>query len=140
MTALCPDPTVLAQFWQALVAPGDVHEVRIPRTRSGPARLYGTVSGYFNTAEAFVQAVAPLTGEDAQGVYLTLNPTQRDLLARAHNRLERRARATTTDEQIVERRHLLIDVDPARAAGIAATDAEVAAALATRDAIRAYLD
>src|SRR4051794_3436961 len=101
MTTLCPDPRVLAQFWQALVAPGDVHEVRIPRTRSGPARLYGTVSGYFNDGEAFARAIAPLTGADGEGVYLTLNPTLPALLARAHNRLESRAKATTTDEQIV---------------------------------------
>jgi hypothetical protein len=137
---LHPGPTVLRAFWEAMVAPGDVHEVRIIRSRSGPGRLYGTVSGYFNEAEAFVEALASLTGDDAEGIYLTLNPTRPDLLARAHNRLERRAKCTTTDEQIVARRHLLIDVDPVRPAGIAATDAEVTAALATRDAIRAYLD
>jgi RecA-family ATPase len=140
MSTLRPDRSTLEQFWRAMVAPGDVHEVRIPRSRSGPARLFGTVSGYFTIAEAFAQAVAAITGADAEGVYLTLNPTLSALRARADNRLENRAKATTTDDQIRTRRHLLIDVDPVRHAGIAATDAEVKAALTTRDAIAAYFD
>ena len=66
-----------------------------------------------------MRAVAPLTGDDAEGIYLTLNPTLPALLARAHNRLERRAKATTSDEQISKRRHLLVDIDPERPTGVA---------------------
>ena len=70
MTAadLRPDPTLVGAFWDALVAPGDVHEIRVPRTRRGPARLFGTAAGYFGDGERFVRAVLPLTGADAEAV------------------------------------------------------------------------
>ena len=136
---LRPDPVVLARFWDALVTDGEVHEVRIPTSRPGPARLFGVVSGYFDSRDAFVRAVARFTGRDAEGVYVTLNPVQRDLLARAYNRLINKAKATTADQDVTRRRHLLIDADAVRASLISATDDERDLAVATREAIAAYL-
>ena len=49
------------------------------------------------------------------------------------------ARHTTSDADILRLRRFLIDVDPVRPAGISATDAERAAALDRRDALRRYL-
>src|SRR5215207_7571778 len=93
-------PMLLAEFWDALVIPGDVHEVRIPKTRRGPLRLWGVGSGYFDDRDAFVQALAPIRGDDAEGVYLTLNPVNPDLLARAHNRLVYGKVPTTGDSEV----------------------------------------
>jgi hypothetical protein len=137
--ALRPDPAALAAFWRAFTHPGEVYEVRLPKTRKGPRRLYGTAGGYFDNGEAFVEALAHVTGDDAPGVFITLNPVDPDLLARAENRLVSRLEATASDRDVLRRRHLLIDVDPTRKVGIMATDAEVAAALQTREAIAAYL-
>jgi hypothetical protein len=136
---LCPDPALLGGFWDALVRPGDVHEVRITDSRKGPAGLFGTVAGYFTEPEAFVRTVRPITGRDAAAVYVTLNPVDPKLRARADNRLVTRVKATATDNDTPTRRHLLIDVDPGLPAGISATDEELAAAIAKCDAIRAYL-
>ncbi len=59
------------------------------------------------------------------GVYITLNPVNLDLLARAQNRLKKaRSGETTSDGDILHRRWLLIDVDAVRPSGISATDAE----------------
>ena len=135
-----PDPVLLAAFWDALAKPGDVHEVRITDSRRGPAGLFGTVAGYFSEREAFVQALRRITGQDAAAVYSTLNPVDPKLQARADNRLEIRMKSTASDDVVVARRHLLIDVDPGIPAGISATDAERDAALAKRDAIHAFLD
>ena len=57
-SALIPDPEALRACWDALVRPGAVHEARAPKTRKGPARLYGVASGYFDHPEAFVGAVS----------------------------------------------------------------------------------
>jgi hypothetical protein len=130
---------LLAQFWDALVAPGDVHEVRIPKTRRGPMQLWGVSSGYFDNRDAFVQALTPITGDDAEGAYLTLNPVNPALLARANNRLLRGKPITTADADVRRLRNLLIDIDPIRPAGISATADEVKAAIAVRDIIRCFL-
>ena len=101
-----------------LMVPGDVHEIRVPKT----GRL-GTISGYFDDAEALADAVESLDGT-VPGIYITLNPCNPALLARAANRLRERAETTTSDADIVRRRWLLLDFDARRPAGISASDAE----------------
>lgn len=137
---LRPDPLMIRAFWDAVVRPGDTHEVRIPKTRrGGPARLFGTTAGYFTDPSSAVQAVARVTGLDAPAVYVSLNPVDGDLRARADNRLVTGIAATTADVDIVGRRHLLLDLDPIRASETSATDAERDSALLVRDAVRDYL-
>ncbi|MDP9359734.1 MAG: YfjI family protein, partial [Chloroflexota bacterium] len=136
---LLPDPTLIWASWEALVEPGAVHEVRIPKTRKGPARLWGVASGYFDDPDAVVVALGCLTGLDAEGVYLTLNPVDPALLARAANRLAVGRPPTTADADVLHLCHLLIDLDPVRPTGISATDAERDGALAIRDAVCHYL-
>ncbi len=72
-------------------------------------------------------------------MYVTLNPCLPDLLSRTCNRLQRHARETTRDDDILRRSNLLIDVDAQRPSGISATDEEHALALARTEAIRDYL-
>ncbi|MDP9470224.1 MAG: DUF3987 domain-containing protein [Chloroflexota bacterium] len=76
---------------------------------------------------------------DAEGVYLTLNPVNPALLARAAHRLDVGRPPTTADADILHVRHFLIDLDPVRPTGISATNAERDAALAVRDAVHHYL-
>ncbi len=139
-TMLTTDPAALGAFWDAMTEPGHVYECRVLcKGRSGPLGLREPVSGFFNDREAFVAAVSPITGADAAGVYLTLNPVDPALLARSPNRLASRPSAATRDENIVRRHHFLIDVDAANPADASATDGERAAALARRDEIRTWL-
>ncbi len=102
--------------------PGDVHELRCLNTPKG------TVSGNFSDLGKMAEAAARWSGK-AESVYLTLNPINPDLLARADNRCKEYARSTTADVDIVRRDWLLIDFDPVRPAGISSTDAEHEAAL-----------
>jgi hypothetical protein len=99
-----------------LMASGEVHEVRV--LNAGRA---GTVSGYFDDHEALADAALGYDGR-APGVYITLNPVIPALLARAANRLQERARVTTSDDDILHRRWLLMDFDPVRPAGISSTN------------------
>lgn len=101
-----------------LWAPGDVHEIRI--LKAGRA---GTISGYFDSIDAAVDAVLAYDGH-VPGIYYTLNPTNPALLARAANRLKERADATSSDADVIARHWLLLDFDPKRPAGISSSDAE----------------
>src|SRR2546426_5826417 len=120
-----------------LLEPGTVTELRVLDTEHD-----GTVSGYFDDAgrEALVREAARWSGK-AQGVYVLPNPVHPDLLARAVNRVRRFVKkgAATDDTQIVRRRWLYIDVDPARPADISSTDGEHEAALALARDIRDWL-
>ncbi len=139
---LRPDAEALGAFWGAVAQfhADAVWEVRGPKTkRKGPREFFGTVSGYFTDRRAFIAALRGISGEDAEALYMTLNPVKSALLARAANRLQDAARESTQDSDILWRTTLLIDLDPERPAGISATDAERVAALELRDSIRVYL-
>ncbi|MBN1890439.1 MAG: hypothetical protein JW850_20770 [Thermoflexales bacterium] len=118
----------------ALFAPGEVVEIRIPNVPRA-----GTVSGYFDDFLLAARAAARYGGR-ASGIYFTLNPVNRALLARSANRLSEWVKNVTRDVDIVVRRFLLLDFDPVRPAGISSSEAELAAALDRRDAVRAWLE
>jgi hypothetical protein len=115
-----------------LYRPGDVVELRIPNTA-----FDGTVSGYFDNADDLAEAAAARNGDPA--VYMTLNPVNPVLKARAHNHLKRRSHVNTTDKDILRRTFLLIDCDPTRPAEISSTDQEHGAALDRARAVRDHL-
>lgn len=104
-----------------LIAPGDVVEVRILKTPKG------TVSGYYNDFKKLATDVSKYIGK--HDIYFTMNPAKDELLARCSNRLAEYAKQTTTDNDIKQLRHILIDIDPIRASGISSTDAEKKAAM-----------
>ncbi len=133
----------VARFLELLVQPGEVFEVRAPKCLERRGATYtSTVSGYFTHAS--IETAAGLIAELdesglAPGVYVTLNPVKPDLLARAANRLKRRAPETTADGDILTRRWLLIDVDPVRPSGVSATDEERELARQRATAIYVFL-
>jgi hypothetical protein len=118
----------LAAIWQ----PGDVREVRIPKY-SGRR----TAAGYFDDPEALAAAVTSWDGRS--NLYITLNPVNPALIARAANRIDTGADELTGDDHIVERRWLYVDIDPKRPAGISANDAENLAALEVARSTWRYL-
>jgi hypothetical protein len=108
-----------------LYQPGDVFEIRVLDAERPGFRRPHIESGYFDYAHIndVPQTLAEIT--TAMGVYVTMNPVTPALLARSANRLKTaRRNETTSDADIVRRRWLLVDIDPARPAGISATDAE----------------
>ena len=103
--------------------PGDVFEIRALDVPMG--RNYrGTVSGYYDDPNRAAQDVLALDKRGAAGVYHTMNPCLPALLARSVNRLTERPKHATTDADILRRRWLLLDIDPDRPSGVAATEAE----------------
>jgi hypothetical protein len=79
-----------------------------------------TVAGWFVDA---TQAAKLACQVDAKGVYVTLNPTKDELLARANCRFKAGV-DRTADKGIAHLRNLLIDIDPKRESGISSTDEE----------------
>ena len=102
--------------------PGEVFEVRIPKTKAG------TISGYFNDTTKAAALISRENGKH-QAIYATVNPIKPELLARNENKLEFGAHTTTSDSEITRRRWFLLDFDPVRAVGISSTDAEISLAL-----------
>lgn len=119
---------------KALLEPEAVTELRI---LSAPG--LGTVSGYFDAEHRKELAAAAATWSGKAAVYLTPNPVNPALLARAENRVKPHAKTTTADRDVSGVARLLIDFDPVRPSGISATDAEHAAALARMEEAAAWL-
>ncbi len=126
-------PHDVRRFLSLLHGEGDTFEVRVPKY--GKYKL--TAAGYFDDLAKAEEAVTRWDGR--ANVYITLNPTDPALLARAVNHIVERADATTSDADIVRRRHLFIDIDARRPSGISSTDEELAAALALGERLRGDL-
>jgi hypothetical protein len=127
-------PTNLQLIQQALsiltergVPPGIV-ELRKPGPR-------GTQAGFFNNLDALAEEAARLDGT-APGLYVTLNPVNPQLLARAPNVVRAvRSGECTRDDDILEILWLPVDVDPVRPSNTSATDTELQHARDVRDAL-----
>jgi hypothetical protein len=131
----------IERFLCAMFKPGDVFEIRAPKTLDKPGgKYFATTAGYFNDPTTAARAVSELDASDRPpAIYVTLNPVKSDLLARATNRLKDKAAETTGDHQIPRRRRFLIDPDPGRDAGMSSTDEEMEAARRLATAIREAL-
>lgn len=121
--------------------PGQVVELRILHAQPRGQRIPVTVSGYFNDYKALADKARGYY-DCARGVYITLNPINPALLARAANRLQVVGKddPLTTDADVTRRRWLPIDLDPVRPRGISSTAKEheraIARAFQVRDALR----
>ncbi len=127
--------TQQARAFLALLGMGSaVHEVRVMfEPANGTKRV---TSGRFDDLDRTVAALAPW--RDKAHCYVTINP----LRGNADNRLGS-ADACARDEDVSERRWLLVDIDATRAEGFAgycASDAELAMALRVRDDIATFLE
>ena len=109
---------------------GDVFEVRVLDAVSADYRREHIESGYFDYEHISAVPEALKRLLSFRGVYVTVNPVNPDLLARAVNRLRPAGRnPTTADTDIVRRRWLLIDCDPRRASGVSSSNSEHESAL-----------
>lgn len=109
-------------------------EIRIPK-----AGRFGTISGYFNGFVALADALATLDKGEYEGCYITLNPVNPALLARASNQFKNWSQVTTNDADIARREWMLVDIDPQRPTGISSTNEEKAAAKKLAIEVRNWL-
>ncbi len=109
-------------------------EIRIPK-----AGRFGTISGYFNGFVALADALATLDKGEYEGCYITLNPVNPALLARASNQFKNWSQFTTNDADIARREWMLVDIDPQRPTGISSTNEEKAAAKKLAFEVRNWL-
>src|SRR5262245_39218115 len=126
---LRPNQTEIARAVRLLSHAGDVRELRVLDAVTPHDRRPHTVSGYFDDPEKLAAAVAAI--QSASGIYITLNPVKPELLARSVNKARAvgKSNATTADHDIVRRTWLLVDCDPVRPTGIAASEDEHKGAL-----------
>jgi len=111
-----------------------VWEVRVPK-----AGRFRTISGYFNSTIDLVNSLATLDDGQYEGCYITLNPVNPALLARANNTTKNWSDKTSQDGDIVHRDWLLLDIDPTRPSGISSSKEEKAAAKAKAKEVRDWL-
>lgn len=112
-----PDLAEINRALSLLCAPGQVVELRAPKSSKK------TQAGYYDDMNMLARDAARI---DAPGVYIVLNEIKSDLLARSANKLKPYADTgdTTSDNNVIRRRHLPIDFDPVRVSGISSTDSE----------------
>lgn len=94
-------------------------------------------SGYFNDYTKLEKIAGALNG--TRQIYYTINPCTPALIARAQNRLQERAKTTTSDRDIAQRLYLPIDLDPVRPTGISSSEKEHNQALAKAKEIKQWL-
>jgi hypothetical protein len=79
--------------------------------------------GYFNDPELAANLIVNSDNEDIKAWYVTLNPVMPDLMARCSNRMQpAKTGGSTTKDQILYRRELLLDFDPERHTETSSTD------------------
>jgi len=126
-------PAVLIKATLDLIhVPGDVFEVRVPKTKAG------TISGYFNDTGIAAALIAKENGRH-QSIYMTVNPINSDLMARSENQMTYGSFMTTSDSDISRRRWFLLDFDPTRPAGISSSQEEYRAAANRADTVVEWL-
>jgi hypothetical protein len=117
-----------------LLHPGRVVELRMLNLDGRG----GTASGYFDQPALLAEAALRFNRR-AEGIYITLNPVPASLLSRGNNRVQERAKHTTTDADVLRRVWFPIDLDPARPSGISASEHEHQAALEQARRVREWL-
>jgi hypothetical protein len=134
-THLKPDQAKILEALGYLFKPDDVIELRaLSKDKKR------TDSGYFDSENwSSLAAAAASLNVQGMAVYVTLNPVDPHLLSRYHNRVERFAKDTTNDKQVLRRRWLPIDIDPQRPANTSATADQLKLAIVKAEAIRGYL-
>lgn len=143
---------MIATTFRTLYQPGDVVEVRaILRDKHGLSPHWagwssGIVYGYFDDGDALQSAVQPLDDSGlCSGIYVTLNPVNPELLAISMNRLrgwrKKDGVELVSDDKIMQRRWILIDVDPVRSIGkvdVSSTKEELKIAVDVAKQVKEY--
>ncbi len=121
-----------------LLPDGQVTELRALDAVLTGERRRVTATGYFDDRAKLIESLENI--RSAKGIYLTLNPVDPELLARAANRIRSAVLGdSTADINIIARRWLMVDFDPVRPAGISSSDGQHEAALLRARRCQAHL-
>ena len=102
----------------------EIRELRALGVKSADGKPI-VVAGWFDDPDKLLQAAQEIEQRQPTGIYITLNPVERELLVRSPNRLVDRPRSTTADRDISRRVWLPIDIDPVRPSGTNADPCEL---------------
>lgn len=126
-------PDEVRKSIEVLQEPGRVFEARILSGKNE------TISGYFKDADTLLKA---LDGIDPRNriVYVTIGAVKDECYSRAQcERFIKSPKETTSDNDIVGYRWLLVDIDPVRTSGISSSNEELKASKELAKNIYAYL-
>jgi len=132
-----PQPALIREALDLIAVEDAIFELRAPA--AGPKR---TMAGYFDRAhvDAAVDAAVEIAQQTpAPAIYVTLNPVNPVLHARALNRVQAYAKDTTGNTDILHRRYLPFDLDVPRPTGISTTNDEHECALAAAAEVETWL-
>lgn len=111
------DKEKIKQWWQVFVGEGELVEIRI----LGRFQY----SGYFKSPENLADAIEPYTEMPDEQIYFTINKINEACYGRQQcEKIIKSPKTTTTDNDIISRKFVLLDFDPKRAAGVNASEAE----------------
>ncbi len=126
----------IRRSWELFYCDGSAVEVRIFLNKRASNGLWGNeftdiLSGFFTDLDTLIRLVAAIERQaKPQATYITLNPVNFAVAARALNRFKGAKKGEgAADSDIATRSWLLIDLDPIRPNGISASEAEIQAAL-----------
>lgn len=139
-----PDTNAIAESLPLFFEPVDVLEVRALDV-GRPGRK---VAGYLSAKNigAMAREIARLA-DTASGVYFTPQRLRPEVLKRCKHALVEVSKGNdgkavpqlTKDEDVTERRYLLIDIDPVRPKGVCSTDAEKETAVEVAEKVREFM-
>jgi hypothetical protein len=127
----------VANALRLLHATGSVFEIRVLGLQGG-GRPHAA-AGWFNDHDAAAKAVENISRQKPEGVYVTLNECDPRIMARSPGVIRPHQQPTTSDNDIIRRRWILLDFDPKRPAGISSTEEELQAARNTASDCREWL-
>lgn len=131
---------VVARWLRYFFIPGDVTELRALGVSKPRFPKPHVEAGFYDYDHFDKLALDAITiTRHAKGVYFTMNPLRHDILSRRANRIEP---ATTDflagDRDVLERRWMLVDLDPERDPLVSATADEKASAVKLADTVANY--
>jgi len=107
----------IRKWWNVFVGNGNFTEIRVLGRYQ--------YSGYFKSVDSLLNTITPYVGMDDEQCYFTLNTINDACYGRQQcEKFVKSPKATTTDNDIIRRKWLLLDFDPKRATGVNASDEE----------------
>ncbi|WP_436716401.1 YfjI family protein [Roseiconus lacunae] len=127
--------TDVEAFLLNLHDPGDVYEIRSFKCpESKGSRFKRNLAGWFDDAEEAAKEIERLSSLEPDGIYVTCNPVSPSLRARSHNKVTQ-VDKQSSDNDVVRRRWLFLDIDAKRSSGVSSTGAEMQAAVGVAETI-----
>ena len=137
---LKPDPEMMRKTLKLIgVGPEYVTELRVLEVRESQNNNFPyTFGGFFDDTEKLIKNACSI--KYALGWYIVLNPCHPDALYRIYNRAKKLGREdSASDNDILRRKWLPIDLDPVRISRISSTDEEHQMAIQRAMEVKDYL-